>query len=144
MDAPATLDRVHADPADPFRALIPRYDLVLTYGGGDPVVRRLRGARARGACVPIYNALDPSTHHPVPPDPRFAADLGFLGNRLPDREARVEEFFLKRRRAAARTAGSCSAAAAGSDKPMPPNVARRRPRLHRATTTPSTARRGPC
>jgi spore maturation protein CgeB len=42
----------------------------------------------------MYNALDPSTHHPVEPDPRFAADLSFLGNRLPDREARVEEFFL--------------------------------------------------
>jgi spore maturation protein CgeB len=45
--------------------------------------------------VPVYNALDPETHHPVPPDPRFAADLAFLGNRLPDREARVDEFFLK-------------------------------------------------
>lgn len=49
------------------------------------------GARA---CVPIYNALDPETHHPVAADPRFAADLAFLGNRLPDREARVEDFFL--------------------------------------------------
>src|SRR5207302_5997906 len=29
------------------------------------------------------------------PDPRFAADLSFLGNRLPDREARVEQFFLE-------------------------------------------------
>jgi len=46
-------------------------------------------------CVPVYNALDPSTHHPVEPNPRFTADLSFLGNRLPDREARVEEFFLK-------------------------------------------------
>jgi len=44
--------------------------------------------------VPVYNALDPGTHHPVPPDPRFAGDLAFLGNRLPDREARVEDFFL--------------------------------------------------
>ncbi|WP_410962590.1 hypothetical protein, partial [Salmonella sp. SAL4358] len=43
----------------------------------------------------IYNALDPSTHHPVPAEERFAADLSFLGNRLPDREARVEEFFLR-------------------------------------------------
>ena len=49
---------------------------------------------APAACVPIYNALDPSTHHPVPPDGRFDGDLSFLGNRLPDREARVEEFFL--------------------------------------------------
>jgi spore maturation protein CgeB len=93
VDAPATLDRMRDDAGDPFRALVPRYDMVLTYGGGDPVVDAYRGFGAR-ACVPIYNALDPSTHHPVPPDARFEADLGFLGNRLPDREARVEDFFL--------------------------------------------------
>ncbi len=93
VDAPATLDRVQANPDDPFAALITRYDLVLTYGGGEPVVDAYTSLGAR-ACVPIYNALDPFTHHPVPPDPALAADLGFLGNRLPDREARVEEFFL--------------------------------------------------
>jgi spore maturation protein CgeB len=93
VDAPATLARMEADADDSLRALVPQYDLVLTYGGGEPVVRRY-GALGAHACVPIYNALDPETHHPVPPDPRFAADLGFLGNRLPDREARVEEFFL--------------------------------------------------
>lgn len=94
VDAPATLDRVRANPRDVFRALIPRYDLVLTYGGGDPVVQAYASLGAR-ICVPIYNALDPLTHHAVPPDPALEADLGFLGNRLPDREARVEEFFLR-------------------------------------------------
>jgi len=94
VDAPATLDRLGANPEDPFHALVPRYDMVLTYGGGDPVVQAYRRFGAR-ECVPIYNALDPSTHHPVGPDPRFEADLGFLGNRLPDREARVDEFFLR-------------------------------------------------
>ena len=94
VDAPATLDRVGQDLDDPFRALIPHYDFVFTYGGGEPVVRAY-GALGASACVPIYNALDPSTHFPVPAEPRFQADLGFLGNRLPDREARVEEFFLK-------------------------------------------------
>jgi spore maturation protein CgeB len=93
VDAPATLDRVHADPADPFLPLIPRYDLVCTYGGGDPVVRAYSELGAR-SCVPIYNAFDPDTHHPVGPDQRFTADLAFLGNRLPDRETRVERFFL--------------------------------------------------
>jgi spore maturation protein CgeB len=93
VDAPATLDRVHHDAADPFAALIPRYDLVCTYGGGDAVVNAYHELGAR-ACVPIYNAFDPDTHHPVAADPRFAADLGFLGNRLPDRERRVEQFFL--------------------------------------------------
>ncbi len=94
VDAPATLDRVQHDPNDPFHALVPRYDLVLTYGGGEPVVRAYQALGAR-LCVPIYNALDPSTHHPVAPDARFEADLSFLGNRLPDREKRVEEFFLE-------------------------------------------------
>jgi spore maturation protein CgeB len=94
VDAPATLDRVHTNPADPFLPLIPRYDFVFTYGGGDPVVSAY-AALGQPNCVPIYNALDPATHHPVPPDPRFDCDLGFLGNRLPDREARVDEFFLK-------------------------------------------------
>jgi spore maturation protein CgeB len=93
VDAPATLDRVHADPDDAFLTHIPRYDLVCTYGGGDAVVRAYLALGAR-MCVPIYNAFDADTHHPVAADPRFAADLGFLGNRLPDREARVDEFFF--------------------------------------------------
>ena len=94
VDAPATLDRVHADPGDPFRSLIPQYDLILTYGGGAPVVRAYSALGAQ-RCVPIYNALDPDTHHPVDRDARFRAHLGFLGNRLPDREARVDEFFFR-------------------------------------------------
>jgi spore maturation protein CgeB len=94
VDAPATLDRVASNPADPFRPLIARYDLVLTYGGGPPVVTTYEAFGAR-QCVPIYNALDPHTHFPTEKDSRFAGDLAFLGNRLPDRERRVEEFFLE-------------------------------------------------
>lgn len=122
VDAPATLERLRRDPADPFRALVPRYDLVFTYGGGDPVVRAYEALGAR-RCAPIYNALDPDTHHPVAPDPRFRGDLAFLGNRLPDRERRVEEFFLRaatllpRRRLLLGGAG-------WEDKPVPANVAR--------------------
>jgi len=94
VDAPATIDRVRADPQDNFATLIPHYDLILTYGGGHPVVDAYTALGAR-ACVPIYNALDPATHYPVAPDPRFSGHLGFLGNRLPDREERVEQFFLR-------------------------------------------------
>jgi spore maturation protein CgeB len=93
VDAPATLSRLERDPADRLRALVPEYDLVFTYGGGERVVRRYGAIGAR-RCVPIYNALDPVTHHPVASDDRFRGDLGALVNRLPDREARVEEFFF--------------------------------------------------
>jgi spore maturation protein CgeB len=94
VDAPATLDRLMSQPDDYFHRLIPDYDAVFTYGGGAPVVSAYRSRGAR-ECVPVYNALDPDTHFPVKQNPSFAAELAFLGNRLPDREARVEEFFLK-------------------------------------------------
>lgn len=98
VDAPATLERMAADPTDALRGLLPRYDVVLTYGGGARVVEEYEAFGAR-RCVPIYNAHDPATHHPVPPDPRFAADLGFMGHRLPDREERVDGFFFAAARA---------------------------------------------
>jgi spore maturation protein CgeB len=101
VDAPATLDRLACDPADPFAPLVARYDLILTYGGGDPVVQAYERAGAR-SCLPVYNALDPSTHHRSPPDSRFAGTLGLLANRLPDREARIEEFFFRAARALGR------------------------------------------
>jgi spore maturation protein CgeB len=120
VDAPATLDRVKADASDPFNDLIPLYDLILTYGGGEPVVK---GYEALGAqvCVPIYNALDPDTHHPVPSEKRFECDLALLANRLPDREARIEQFFLE----AAKRLPEHRFMLGGSgweDKAMPANV----------------------
>lgn len=93
VDAPATLDGVLENPDDPFGALIPRYDFVLTYGGGKPVVDAYEDLGAL-CCVPIYNALDVRTHFAAPPEPGFAGDLGFLGTRLPDREQRVDDFFF--------------------------------------------------
>jgi spore maturation protein CgeB len=120
VDAPATLDRLGANPRDPFWSLIPRYDAVLTYGGGDPVVNRYRALGAH-TCVPIYNAMDPTTHYAVAPDPRFQADLSFLGNRLPDREARVEEFFLAPASRLPEMRFALGGAGWG-DKPKPPNI----------------------
>ena len=94
VDAAATLDEMRANSDHPVLKALPDLDMVLTYGGGPPVIDAYRSFGA-AECVPVYNALDPTTHHPVAPDPRFACDLAFLGNRLPDREARVEEFFLR-------------------------------------------------
>jgi spore maturation protein CgeB len=94
VDAAATLEEMRADESHVVRRTLQSLDMVLTYGGGPPVVNAYEGFGAR-RCIPVYNALDPTTHHPVPADPAFASDLAFLGNRLPDREARVEEFFLR-------------------------------------------------
>lgn len=120
VDAPATLERLALSPDDPFHLVLPHYDLVLTYGGGRRVTDQYRQAGAR-ECAAIYNAFDPDIHFPVPGDSRFRCDLSFLGNRLPDREARVEEFFFR----AAHLAPDSRFLLGGSgwaDKPVPSNV----------------------
>jgi spore maturation protein CgeB len=120
VDAPATLGRIQADKRDPFHVAIPRYDAILTYGGGPKARQGYLDAGAR-AYHSIYNGLDPETHHPVSPDPSLACDVAFLGNRLPDREARVEELFL----GAAKLAPDRKFLLGGegwADKPMPSNV----------------------
>lgn len=94
VDAPATLARVEKNARDPFRTLLREYDLIFTYGGGPPVVEHYVALGARN-CHPIYNALEPESHFPVPADPSLTCDLLFIGNRLPDRERRAEEFFLR-------------------------------------------------
>jgi spore maturation protein CgeB len=95
VDAAATLDEIRAaGPSHPIRQVLPSLDFVLTYGGGAPVVTSYEALGAR-KCVPVYNALDPKLHFPVTPEPRYRADLSLLANRLPDRERRIEQFFLE-------------------------------------------------
>ncbi len=120
VDAPATLQELRAAPDHPLRRALPTLDLILTYGGGEPVIAAYRSLGAR-ECIPVYNALDPETHFPVAPNERFACDLAFLGNRLPDRETRVESFFIN-------PAGSLPdnrfvlGGAGWHDKPMSANI----------------------
>jgi spore maturation protein CgeB len=94
VDAPATIARLADNPHDPLLRAIPQYDAILTYGGG-PAIRDAYLRFGARAYYSIYNGLDPETHHPVPPAVDLACDVAFLGNRLPDREARVEELFLR-------------------------------------------------
>ena len=122
VDAPATLAEIRPDADHPIRRTLPKLDAVLTYGGGPPVIAAYEAIGAR-LCRPIYNALDPQTHHPVPAEPRFTGNLNFLANRLPDREARVERFFLE---PAARLPDRqfLLGGSGWDDKATPPNVRR--------------------
>jgi spore maturation protein CgeB len=122
VDAPATLAAITASADHPLRRALPDLDLVLTYGGGPPVIDAYQALGAR-VCRPIYNALDPTTHHPTAPVARYACDLNFLANRLPDREQRVERFFIE---TAARLPhnGFLLGGSGWEDKPLPANVAR--------------------
>jgi spore maturation protein CgeB len=96
VDAPQTLAAANSEPADSsgtFRALIPRFDLILLYGGGPPVEAAYARLGARQTLL-VYNAVDPDEYYPVEPDPARACDLLFMANRMPDREQRVRELFF--------------------------------------------------
>ncbi len=120
VDAPATLERMTADESDPFhqRSAAIRHGVHLR--------RRETCHRAlhRTGCAPLRSNLQC-----VRPGCAFSCGGRFplcrrpffLGNRLPDREKRVEELFLK----AASLAPAQRFVLGGSgwaDKPMPSNI----------------------
>lgn len=120
VDAPATLDRMIHEEEDYFKLLVPKFDQILTYGGGYPVEVAYKKFGAR-RCTSIYNAFDPESHFPVPPQEAYTCDLAFLGNRLPDREKRVEKYFIE----VAETMPDRKFILGGSgwsDKAMPENI----------------------
>ena len=120
VDAPATLARLKENPSDAFIQAVPQYDAIFTYGGGPGTRADYLGFGAK-AYHSIYNGLDPETHHPVSHAEEYDCDLAFVGNRMPDRELRVEELFLK----AAQLAPEKKFLLGGEGwegKPLPPNV----------------------
>ena len=74
------------------------------------------------ACLWMVHPVPPGPD-PAPPDPEYDCDLSLLANRLPDREQRVEEFFLK---AAAKLSNKAFLLGGNGweDKPVPANVKR--------------------
>lgn len=121
VDAPATLARIHENNLDYFKLLIPYFDHILTYGGGEKVKDLYSSLGAEKVSL-VYTAFSPETHFPVKSNPEHGADLAFMGNRLPDREKRVDEFFFK----VANALPNHKFILGGSgwnDKPMPSNVA---------------------
>ena len=118
--------------------------LVLTYGGGEPVQST---PTARSACqataCPIYNALDPDTHHPVPPIRASSADLGL--SRQPAARSRgagsTSSSFDAARALPERTASRSAAAAGAIQAETAGQRARSSATCRPPTTTPSTCTR---
>ena len=96
LDTPVTLDALSLGkpvdylPADGLRD----FDLVLSYTGGralDELQTRLGARRV----APLYGSVDPETHFPVGARPEYQASLSYLGTYAADRQASLEELFLK-------------------------------------------------
>ena len=100
LDAPVTLARLRA--GDRPRYLPPQglgdFDLVLSYTGGRTLdeLRALLGARR---AAPLYGHVDPELHRPAVPQDRYRCDLSYLGTFAADRQAALEELFVRPARA---------------------------------------------
>jgi spore maturation protein CgeB len=96
LDTPVTLDRLRSGAPVPYLGPggLAGFDLVLSYTGGAALdaLRDLLGARR---VAPLYGSVDPEVHRPVPPDPRFRADLSYLGTYAADRQRTLERLFME-------------------------------------------------
>src|SRR5690606_25514121 len=79
------------------------FDLVLSYTGG-AALRALRERLGAKRVAPLYGHVDPDVHRPTATDPRFLADLSYLGTYAADRQEALEALFIEpaRRRPAQR------------------------------------------
>ena len=94
LDTPVTLSRLGTDrPAYVGPRGFADYDLVLSYTGG-AALEQLRTRLGARRVAPLYGHADTGTHHPVPPDQRFAAALSYLGTYAADRQAALETLFI--------------------------------------------------
>ena len=93
LDTPLTLaclergEHAHLTPA-----LVPRFDLYLSFTGGPPLdllARRFGARRAR----PLHGSVDPELHYPEPAERRW--DLGYLGAYGADRQPGLERLLLE-------------------------------------------------
>ena len=96
LDTPITLDALQA--GNPVPYLSPEglsgFDLVLSYTGGR-ALDELRSRLGARVVAPLYGAVDPDLHAPAPPREEFRSALCYLGTYAQDRQAALEEFFVK-------------------------------------------------
>lgn len=69
------------------------FDIVLSYTGG-PALQQLQHMLGARRVAPLYDAVDPELHKPADPDPRYRADLSYLGTYAAERQAALEQLFL--------------------------------------------------
>lgn len=93
IDTPVTLARVAREDCDYLSAaLIPGYDLYLSFTGG-PILTRLERDYGSPAARALYCSVDSDAYKPTAAHPAF--DLGYLGTYSEDRQPALERFLIE-------------------------------------------------
>jgi spore maturation protein CgeB len=100
-------------------ALVPRYDLYLSFTGG-PTLERLERCHGAAVARPLHCGVDPDIHHPASQAPLW--DLGYLGTYSDDRQAALERLLIEPARRLPRASFAVAGAQYPADIAWPGNV----------------------
>ncbi len=135
IDTPVTLAKMERGECEYLSAaLIPGYDLYLSFAGG-PTLTRLEQQYGSPSAQALYCSVDPALYYPEDPAPDCDYDLGYMGTYSEDRQPPLDALLLEPAR---RWREGCFTVA-GPQYPSsivwPPNVTRTEhlpPAAHRA------------
>ncbi|MFL5612039.1 MAG: glycosyltransferase [Gemmatimonadaceae bacterium] len=92
IDTPVTLAKLaRGDNEYLSPALIPRYDMYLSFTGG-PTLQRIERRYGAPVAHPLYCSVDPTLYYPEPRQPRW--DLGYMGTYSDDRQPTLQRLLL--------------------------------------------------
>lgn len=93
IDTPVTLAKLERDDCEYLSpALIPRYDLYLSFSGG-PTLQRLEQEFGSPRALPFYCSFDPELYYPEAVKTRW--NLGYLGTYSDDRQPPLDQLLLE-------------------------------------------------
>lgn len=94
IDTPITLASLDADDRNHYitRALVPRYELYLSFSGG-PLLEQLERRHEARCARPLYCSFDPELYFPEAHPQRW--DLGYLGTFAADRQSGLERLLFE-------------------------------------------------
>jgi spore maturation protein CgeB len=122
IDTPVTLRKLERGEHDYLApALIPRYDLYLSFTGG-PILSRLERCHGAPRARPLYCAVDPDIHYPEPAAALW--DLGYLGTYSEDRQPALEQLLIEPARRLSRSSFAVAGPQYPGDIEWPENVSR--------------------
>ena len=95
LDTPVTLGALECGELEYLRReQIPAFDLYLSFTGGATLIELQSQWGARRA-LPLYGCVDPDVHVRAVPQANFACDLSYMGTYAPDRQDKLDTFFLE-------------------------------------------------
>lgn len=96
LDTPVTLDALNSGKGISYLPSegLGGFDLVLSYTGGR-ALEELQTRLGARRVAPLYGWVDPDVHLPTAPLEEFRAELSYLGTFAADRQAALEELFVR-------------------------------------------------